>query len=177
VKRILHKSRYCCNLSVGVALNVWFTTNGMCAKNNNVYMWRGQAIIEWSWHVIFIVASCHSVKLCAYAARDFPIATIFTRSRWSQSHNNNGFLKLVEALLQIYSCLFSHSVKLYVVYRYQQCHCLAALPAKMSMCNSHMQGSHSVISNKLRLHTKINPYSYNKNSSSPGGTSGALTHI
>ena len=25
---------YCCNLSVDVALNVWFTTNGMCAKNN-----------------------------------------------------------------------------------------------------------------------------------------------
>jgi len=24
----------CCNLSGGVALNVWFTTNGMCVKNN-----------------------------------------------------------------------------------------------------------------------------------------------
>jgi len=24
------------------------------------------------------------------------------RSRWSQSHTNNGFFKLVEALLQIY---------------------------------------------------------------------------
>jgi len=24
----------CCNLSVGVVLNVWFTKNGMCAKNN-----------------------------------------------------------------------------------------------------------------------------------------------
>jgi len=28
----------CCNLSVGVALNVWFTTNGMCAKYNTTYM-------------------------------------------------------------------------------------------------------------------------------------------
>ena len=27
----------CCNLSGGVALNVWFTTNGMCAKNNDIY--------------------------------------------------------------------------------------------------------------------------------------------
>jgi len=25
---------YCCNLSVGIALNVRFTTNGMCAENN-----------------------------------------------------------------------------------------------------------------------------------------------
>jgi len=57
---------------------------------------------------------------------------LFTRARWSQSHTNNGFLKLVEALLQIYSCFFSHSIKLYVAYRYQQCHCLAALPAKIS---------------------------------------------
>ena len=26
----------CCNLSVGVALIVWFTTNGMCVKNNTI---------------------------------------------------------------------------------------------------------------------------------------------
>ena len=37
----------CCNLSGGVALDAWFTTNGMCAKNNNIYAWREQAIIEW----------------------------------------------------------------------------------------------------------------------------------
>jgi len=31
----------CCNLSVGVAFNVRFTTNGMCAKNNtHIYMAR-----------------------------------------------------------------------------------------------------------------------------------------
>ena len=34
-------------------------------------MWREQAIIEWSWHVNSVVDCCHSVKLCAYAARDF----------------------------------------------------------------------------------------------------------
>jgi len=62
---------YCCNLSGGVALIVWFTTNGMCAKNKISSMWREQAIIEWSRRVISIVACCHSVKLCAHAARDF----------------------------------------------------------------------------------------------------------
>jgi len=85
---------YCCNLSGGVALIVWFTTNGMCEKNKNICMWREQAIIEWSrWSdrgewplimlvnqvnswlslltVISIVACCHGAKLCTHAARDF----------------------------------------------------------------------------------------------------------
>ena len=72
----------------------------------------------------------------------------------SQSHINDGFFKLVEAMLQIYSCFFSHSMKLYVGYRYQQCHCLGALPAKMSVFNSHMQVSLSVLPNTPKLHTK-----------------------
>jgi len=55
-------ARYCCNLSGGVALIVWFTMNRMCAKNKNICMWRKQAIIEWSrrsdlgeWPVIMLV--------------------------------------------------------------------------------------------------------------------------
>ena len=40
-------------------------------EQHHTYMWREQAIIEWSWHVNSIVACCHSAKLCAYAARDF----------------------------------------------------------------------------------------------------------
>jgi len=69
----------CCNLSGGVALHVWFTTNGLCAKNNtHIYcMWREQAIIiEWSWYVISIVACCYSVKLLRTCRSCFPIATV-----------------------------------------------------------------------------------------------------
>jgi len=33
-----NKKRYCCNLSGGVALIVWFTTNGMCVKNNTIHI-------------------------------------------------------------------------------------------------------------------------------------------
>jgi len=40
-------------------------------EQHHTYMWREQAIIEWSWHVNSIVAYCHSAKLCAYAARNF----------------------------------------------------------------------------------------------------------
>jgi len=29
---------YCCNLSGGFALIVWFTTNGMCVKNNTIHI-------------------------------------------------------------------------------------------------------------------------------------------
>jgi len=43
----------------------------------------------------------------------------------------------MEALLEIYSCFFSHSIKLYVAYRYQQGHCLAVLSAKMCVQQSH----------------------------------------
>ena len=56
-------SVYCCNLSSGVALIVWFTTNGMCAKNNNTYMWREQATIEWSWRVSFADINVWTIEL------------------------------------------------------------------------------------------------------------------
>ena len=34
VQFVVKRRGCCCNLSVGVALIVWFTANGMCAKNN-----------------------------------------------------------------------------------------------------------------------------------------------
>ena len=68
---VVKRRGFCCNLSGGVALIVWLTTNRMCAKNKNICMWREQAIIEWSRQVISIVACCHGVKLCVHAARDF----------------------------------------------------------------------------------------------------------
>jgi len=36
------------------------------------------------------------------------------------THTNNGLFKLVEALLQIHPCFFSHSIQNYVPFRYQQ---------------------------------------------------------
>jgi len=87
---------YCCNLSGGGALIVWFTTNGMCVKNNTI-IYVSQASNskrdcdvevlpmltyqrlnimtsvrkERLRRMISIVACCHDAKLCAYAARDF----------------------------------------------------------------------------------------------------------
>ena len=103
---------YCCNLSGGVALIVWFTTNGMRAKNKNICMWREQAIIEWSrwsdlgeWPLIMLVNSwlclvtvttrvissgdlyCCLLPRCEAlrtCRSGFPIATVFDQTR---SHN------------------------------------------------------------------------------------------
>jgi len=63
---------HCCKFSVGAALNVWCTTNGMCPKNNtHIYVWHEQAVIEWLRSMISVVACCHSMKLCTHAARAF----------------------------------------------------------------------------------------------------------
>ena len=40
-------------------------------KQHHVYMWREQAITEWSPRVNSIVACCHGAKPCAHAARAF----------------------------------------------------------------------------------------------------------
>jgi len=51
---------------------------------------------------------------------------------------NDGFFKLVEALLLTNSCFFSQCINVRGL-PLSACHCLAALPAKTSAFNSHMQ--------------------------------------
>jgi len=50
-----------------------------CARRTTPYIWREQAISDWSWHVNSIVAFCHSVKLCALAARAFRLQQMHVR--------------------------------------------------------------------------------------------------
>jgi len=93
--------RYCCKLSFGVALNVWFTTNGMCAKNTTIYMlceqavreivawklWWYQHVNDWTcndWRTRRVIAvrdlyccwlqKCEALRTCCSG---FPIATIW----------------------------------------------------------------------------------------------------
>ena len=58
------------------------------------------------------------------------------------TRTNNGFFKLVEALLQTHSWFFSQStnVRGLVGLSLSACHCRAALPAKICAFNSVMQG-------------------------------------
>ena len=68
----------CCNLSGGVALTVWFTMNGMCAKNKNVYAWCEQAVVrEIATHDLYccLLPRCKALRTCCSG---FPIATGLT---------------------------------------------------------------------------------------------------
>ena len=49
-----------------------------CARRTTPYMWREQAIREWSWCVNSIVTFCHSAKLCVHTAQVF----------WSQQNGS-----------------------------------------------------------------------------------------
>ena len=54
---------YCCNLSGGVALIVWFTTNGMCVKNNTiVYVARASSSKRdcGAWSLLLLAATVRS---------------------------------------------------------------------------------------------------------------------
>jgi len=59
----------CCSLSVSIVLNVRFTTNGMCVMNNTRVARASRNKISTTW--TFIVACCHSGKVCALAALPF----------------------------------------------------------------------------------------------------------
>jgi len=54
------------------------------------------------------------------------------------TRTNNGYFKLVEALVQTHSCFFSQSINARGL-PLSACHCLAALPSKMCAFNSLMQ--------------------------------------
>jgi len=64
---------------------------------------------------------------------------LLTWVRLSQSTATDLLMLSVKLYLLLLTDFFSHSIKQYVAYRYQQCHRLAALPAKIFVFNSHMQ--------------------------------------
>ena len=72
---------FCCNLSSGIALVVWYTTNGMYVKEqHHTYKWREQAITEWSWQCELyccLLPQCEALRICRSR---FPIATLWNRT-------------------------------------------------------------------------------------------------
>jgi len=59
---------YCCNLFVGIALIVWFTTKGTWAKNKNIYVHGASKQLR---RMTSIIACCRGVKLCTHVAWNF----------------------------------------------------------------------------------------------------------
>ena len=69
------KEGCCCNLSGGVALMVWFTTNGMCVKNNTIiYVARASNRKRDCEHDLYcyLLPQCEPLRTCRSG---FPIAT------------------------------------------------------------------------------------------------------
>ena len=96
------------------------------------------------------------------------LSKIITQARWSQSHTNNRFFQTCgSTTTDLFKLLFTQykTTKLHVAYRYQQCHCLAALPAKMSVFNVTCRASIKLFQINSD-YTPKDPYSYNKNQES-----------
>ena len=71
-----HLSLYCCNLSGGVALIMWFTTNGMCVKNKTIiYVARASNSKRDCKHDLYccLLPQCEALCTCRSG---FPIATV-----------------------------------------------------------------------------------------------------
>jgi len=83
--RFVVKRRGCfCNLSVGVVLNVGFTTNGMCAKSNTyIYVARksNSRVIATHGLYCYLLPQCEALRSCRPG---FLIATIIFgfRTKW-----------------------------------------------------------------------------------------------
>jgi len=69
-----------CNLSGGVALNVCFTTNGICAKNTHIYVARTSNNRVIAAHGLYccLLPQCEALRTCRSG---FPIATLCANSR------------------------------------------------------------------------------------------------
>ena len=66
----------CCNLSGGVTLIVWFSTNGMCVKNNTIiYVVRASNSKRDCEHDLYccLLPWCEALRICRFG---FPIATV-----------------------------------------------------------------------------------------------------
>jgi len=70
--RFVVKRRCCCNISGGVTLNVWFTTNGMCAKNNNIYVTWTSSDRVIAAHELYccLLPRCKALRTCCSGFSD-----------------------------------------------------------------------------------------------------------
>ena len=74
---------YCCNLSGGVALIVWFTTNRMCGKNNTIIcVARASNSKRDCEHDLYccLLPQCEALRTCRSG---YPIATVLWKSMLS----------------------------------------------------------------------------------------------
>jgi len=96
VSSIILDAEHCCNLSAGVALIVWFTTNGMCVKNNTIiYVPRATNSKRDCEHDLYccLLPRCEALRACRSG---FPIATALYNLPWRasvSSHDSSGSIQ------------------------------------------------------------------------------------
>ena len=77
VRFVVKRRGCCCNLSGGVALNVWFTTDGMCLTNNTIHICGANKqynrVIMACELYCCLLPQCEALRTCRSG---FPIATL-----------------------------------------------------------------------------------------------------
>jgi len=82
ITNVLKLNVYCCNHSGGIALNVWFTTKGMCVKNNtHIYVVQtiNNRVIAACDLYCCLLPQCEALRSCCSG---FPITT-----KWCCDHD------------------------------------------------------------------------------------------
>ena len=92
---------YCCNLSGGVALIVWFTTNGMCAKNNTIIYVRRASNSKRdcdAWSLLLLAATVRSFAhmLLGISDRNSMLQTRKQRKKLSVVTRRFAFWKIMD---------------------------------------------------------------------------------
>jgi len=66
-KRLTQPCCKCCSLSLSVVVNVRFTTNGMCMKNNSHVTWTSRNKMNTTWDFYCLLPQCEALRTCCSA--------------------------------------------------------------------------------------------------------------
>jgi len=99
VRFIVNRRGCCCNLSGGVALIVWFTTNGMCVKNSTIHICganKQQQSDHGMWTLLLLAATVRSFAHMPLGISDRITTNVFQRT--VNLRDKNKFLELVDVM-------------------------------------------------------------------------------
>ena len=99
-----HRRCYCCNLSGGV---VWFTTNGMCVKNNTIMyvaLTSNNRVISSGDFYCCLLPRCEALRICRSG---FPIATLYIVLCYHFQHVFSGIVSFICGVIIVAMDLWS----------------------------------------------------------------------
>ena len=101
VRFVVKRRGCCCNLSGGVALIVWFTTNGMCARNNTIIYVRRASNSKrdcdaWSLLLLAVTVRSFAHVLLGISDRNSVLQTRKQRKKLSAVTRRFAFWKIMD---------------------------------------------------------------------------------